>query len=784
MKSFLTVVVILALHLGVLFVGAGASASPTVNSEAGSLGTAQGFVHPGGLHTQADLDRMKEQVAAQAHPWIDGWNQLITDSRAQNTYQAHPQDHMGSRQTAQNDASAAYLNAIRWYISGDTSYADCAVRNLNSWAATVNHVPYGTDQPGLSGIPIGTFALAAEVLRIYPGWKQRDQDAFKHMLLTYFYPSCNDFLTHQTGNRYWANWHTANILAVIAIGVFCDDQKIFDQGVDDFKNGSATGSIMNAVNNLYPGGLGQWQESGRDQAHAFGGQGLLAEACQVAWNQNIDLFGYANNRLLAGAEYNAQYTQWKGVPYTFYTNEDNANEYYISSNYHGRLGNCEYFELLYNHYVVLKGLKAPNVKRFAELLRPEGGNVDILGYGTLTYTLKPEASPYPASPIPPVPMDLSTVAGLGRVDLKWSPSGAYSTRGYNVLRATTSGGPYENLFTTSSNTSPRFTDTKVTNGTTYYYVVSAINQAGTSANSTEASATPVAGETLPQGWLEGDVGSPGRGGNVTYANAANNSFVISGSGAFGGEKDNCHLVYQSVSGDFTITARLISMNGTVDKVGLMLRENLNEDSKTFAMTVGELGWRQGRSRARTDVGTDMLVQFGCDYSWLPVWFRLQRSGNTFTSSQSGDGISWFTTGTRDFPMASNYLVGLVATSGQTNGKVATGTFDNVTTDVAPPNAPDAPSKLATKSLDSGSIKLTWINNAKNQTGFKIECSTDQANFYEIADLASDAASFVNTGLTPGTNYSYRVRAYNIGGYSDYSNTTSSSFNASSGSTRN
>ena len=47
--------------------------------------TAQGFVHPGGLHTQADLDRMKTQVAAGAHPWIDDWKVLITDAQAQNT---------------------------------------------------------------------------------------------------------------------------------------------------------------------------------------------------------------------------------------------------------------------------------------------------------------------------------------------------------------------------------------------------------------------------------------------------------------------------------------------------------------------------------------------------------------------------------------------------------------------------------------------------------------------------------------------------------------------------
>src|SRR5260221_14572441 len=71
---------------------------------------AQPFVHPGGLHTLADLDRMKTNVAAGNHPWIDDWNKLITDSQAQTTYGTHVNANMGSsRQNADLDAHAAYL---------------------------------------------------------------------------------------------------------------------------------------------------------------------------------------------------------------------------------------------------------------------------------------------------------------------------------------------------------------------------------------------------------------------------------------------------------------------------------------------------------------------------------------------------------------------------------------------------------------------------------------------------------------------------------------------------
>ena len=81
--------------------------------------------------------------------------------------QAATREGMGaSRQRADADAHAAYLNTLRWYISGDTNYAECAVRICDAWSAAVNRVPRGTDIPGLSGIPVFDFALAAEVLHL------------------------------------------------------------------------------------------------------------------------------------------------------------------------------------------------------------------------------------------------------------------------------------------------------------------------------------------------------------------------------------------------------------------------------------------------------------------------------------------------------------------------------------------------------------------------------------------------------------------------------------------
>jgi hypothetical protein len=725
---------------------------------------AQPFVHPGGLHSQADLDRMKTKVAAGESPWIDGWNELIRDPKAQSDYKPGPHRHMMDRGRAQRDAIAAYLNALRWLISGDTAHADCAVRILNGWSGKVNEVSHGNDQPGLGGIPIGTFAIAAELMRSYPGWSAPDQERFKRMLVDYFYPVCHDFLTRHNGrcdSAFWANWDTCNMRAIMAIGVFCDDRAKFDEAVEYFKNGRGTGSIRNATPFRFEDGLVQWQESGRDYAHVMGGQGLLMELCQIAWNQGLDLFGYDDNRLLGAAEHTAQYTLWKGVPYTYYNNCDNANQFYISENYHGRL-DASHFELVYNHYVVRQGLKAPHVKLFAALRRPEPGEIDVLGYGTLTYTLDAKASPLQTEP-PPTPREVIAIPGLQRVELKWSPSGAYSAHGYEVSRATAPGGPFTSIYSTNRWTTPSYTDTDVEPGRSYHYTVAALNKAGKSAPSASVSAVPAKGEALPPESRRVSVEG------ALHSKVAGNSFVVP---AVGRELDGS-FAGRPADGDFCITARLVDWQGSVGMAGLTVREPGANKPRAMAVTLGEVGGRLARFRTRVDGKT--TVQRGCDFTWLPLWLRIRRVGDEFTAYQSSNGIEWFEVGKSTVALPRTALIGLLASTGSTPpGRKATdspqGVFDHVMIERQPSAPPAAPAALVATSLPDRVVRLDWKNaSGTSQSGVKIEASLDGASFYEIADLAADASRFEYTGIKQPTALRYRVRAYNTGGYSAYSN---------------
>ena len=82
----------------------------------------------------------------------------------------------------------------------------------------------------------------------------------------------------------------------------------------------------------------------------------------------------------------------------------------------------------------------------------------------------------------------------------------------------------------------------------------------------------------------------------------------------------------------------------------------------------------------------------------------------------------------------------------------------------PPAAPTALSALAGKRK----ITLSWTDNSNDETGFKVERSTDGVTFTQIATTTS--ATYTDGNLTTGRTYHYRVRAYNGAGDSLYSNT--------------
>ncbi|MGB8450923.1 MAG: discoidin domain-containing protein [Anaerocolumna sp.] len=268
------------------------------------------FVHPGLLSSQQDLDFMKAQVnSSTGNATKDGYNKMISDFRASTTYKPTAYETvtvLGSGSTTsedsyRNDAHAAYANALRWVITGNPDNRDKSIQILNAWSYKFKSLANNNqpNQPTLEAswaLPI--WVSAAEIMRHYnngaAGWSQADINQFETFV--------DRQLAYVKGNAYDApNWKSSIALAIMAAGVFEDDQSLYDDGYN---------RMVTEIGKI--GSDGKLPETDRDFVHAQYGLIGMAQGAEIAFQQGKgDLYGKKYNgeskpRLLLGSEYFVQ----------------------------------------------------------------------------------------------------------------------------------------------------------------------------------------------------------------------------------------------------------------------------------------------------------------------------------------------------------------------------------------------------------------------------------------------------------------------------------------------
>ena len=270
--------------------------------------------------------------------------------------------------------------------------------------------------------------------------------------------------------------------------------------------------------------------------------------------------------------------------------------------------------------------------------------------------------PIPAS-LPLSPTDLSAVPGNAHVTISWHP--AFGGTSYNVLRSTTSGGPYTIIAT--NQTALNYQDVGLDNNITYYYVVSAVNAEGPSPNSVEVSASP-------QVWAGLDIGAVGAAGSTSQSG---DLITVIGAGSdIYGTADAFQFTPQLVSGDCDIRTLVTSVGNTDPwaKAGVMIRETLDPAAKNIAMVMSSGNGAEIQYRSSSGGSTSYAQSTG---KTAPYWVRLTRTGSTFTGYMSPDGTNWTVLGgTQTISMNTNTYVGLAVTS-HNYGTLCTATFTRV-----------------------------------------------------------------------------------------------------------
>ena len=383
--------------------------------------------------------------------------------------------------------------------------------------------------------------------------------------------------------------------------------------------------------------------------------------------------------------------------------------------------------------------------------------------------------------VPTAPQSLAATGGNGSVQLSWSaPSsnGGSPITGYNVYRGTSPG--QESTTPVATNvTTTSFTNSGLTNGTTYYYTVAAVNAVGTSPQSGEASATPRA--TAPSA-PTGLVASAGDGKVVLSWTVPNSD---------GGSPITGYNVYRStspsgegstpvataVSSTFTDTGLT---NGTtyyytvaaVNAVGTSQQSGEANATPQPAATV------PSAPQGLTATGSNGAVQL----SWsapASTGGAAVTSYNVYRSTTAGgEGSTPVATGVTGTSYTDNPL-----TNGTTYyytvaavNAVGTGPQSAEASATPQAGAPTAPLGL-TASAGNGSVSLSWSVPASNGgspvTGYNVYRSTTPGGEGSTA-LATGVTttSYTDNAVTNGTTYYYKVAAVNSAGTSPQSNEAS------------
>ena len=383
----LTTFSVLLVEVDTCFAG---SATNAALSTADSGVSSAGFHHPGILVNRAQLDFVKAKIAAGFEPWKSALEAAKSSDLGTLSYTPKPHQtcecgpfsrpDIGCKDE-QHDSEAAYTQALLWYLTGNKTYAENAIKIMNAWSFMLTGGHKNANGPVQAAWCAEEFPRAAEIIRYtYSSWSSNDVEQFKKMLTTQYVPSIING-SCENGNK-----ELSMSDALINIGVFNDDRTIFDAGVKMWrgrtpayiylstdgptpvKPANCDSAIWGNKGMTTPYVDGLLQESVRDSGHANLALASMVNAAETARQQGLDLYGEQAKRIMAALEFQAQY-----LP-------PNNGEPPANLSFHTHPN----WEIAYNHYHDRLGYNLPKVAAVLPTIRPTGVNHQM-AWETLTH---------------------------------------------------------------------------------------------------------------------------------------------------------------------------------------------------------------------------------------------------------------------------------------------------------------------------------------------------------------------------------------------------------------
>jgi chitodextrinase/regulation of enolase protein 1 (concanavalin A-like superfamily) len=355
--------------------------------------------------------------------------------------------------------------------------------------------------------------------------------------------------------------------------------------------------------------------------------------------------------------------------------------------------------------------------------------------------------------LPTVPSNVQQLAASDvSVTMDWNPSSDdVAVSRYQVFR---------NGSLLGSTSASVYTDIQAAPGTSYNYAVKAVDGSGKlSALSAAAVGTSLASAvSLP--WRHADIGLVGLAGTASASGSAVN-ITASGQDIWD-ESDSAHFVYQTLSGDGSIVARVNSLfdgdGGVINqwsKAGVEIRSSLTDNSAHAMMAITPENGATFQWRASAGASTSMSTQAG---PTAPYWVKLMRQGNVFSAFKSVNGTTWTLVGSAAISMPANVCIGLIATAHQ-NDALCNAYFDSISLSGAVTNQAPTVSLTAPASGSSyfAPAAITLQANAADADGAVVKVEFYQGANVKIGESAAAPFSFNWTNVPAGT-YALKAKA--------------------------
>jgi fibronectin type 3 domain-containing protein len=413
--------------------------------------------------------------------------------------------------------------------------------------------------------------------------------------------------------------------------------------------------------------------------------------------------------------------------------------------------------------------------------------------GTSGYSNEASAATSAGNP-PTAPAGLSATAGNTQISLSWTASSGATS--YTLYRGTSSGSETSLI---SGLTSTTYTNTGLTNGTTYYYKVTATNTAGTSAYSNEASATPTSGgggtTTYYQdsfsrtGDVTGSTPDVTDTGGATWSNSnGTGEYPISGGTAsINPSAYSWSAEYLPVNGssgvtvdgtkNFTLSVVVTPAAVSSARTGISL--NTAVPGSLYSSDFAAMSTCSGFAGAYAFNGGTINYNYAAGISGATtISISYSASAGTVTY-QVGSTTLYTQTGVTAAQVAAIRYITL-GDDGYGNGDATPApTFDNFTFTVGSGSggsAPLSPTGL-TATAGNAQVSLSWTASS-GATSYSVYRSTTSGSETLLTGSVS-GTTYSDTSVTNGTAYYYKVTATNSSGTSGYSNEASATPSAGS-----